>query len=145
MKVAKRASFALLCGTVILLLFSASSRAFSIKPTGRLGDSLTFVFYTKQNDRLETRIVRFGIALRTGEGDWSPQWVLTGDQFLGEIRYGARYPGLKEMRVAEPLRKGVVYKAFASDLSTTGPSGYAVAYFSFAEDGTIVFNRAPEG
>jgi hypothetical protein len=142
MKILK-SSFILFACAATLGLFGSCSRSFSVKPVGRLGGVITFEFYDEARQRFEPNITTFAVVKRGTDGDWRPVWAITGEQRLREVSYGAKYPGLKETKAPARLSAGIRYKVFVMDLPRGGPSGSAAAFFSFAEDGTIILHDSP--
>jgi hypothetical protein len=122
----------------------AFSRSFEIKIVGRLGQSVTFQFFTNANRPFQANITRFAIEERTSRGEWAWVWALTGEQRLTEITYGKRYGGLKELQAPRPLRPGVTYRLSAKDSPRGGPSGFGGRCFRFNEDGTVIVSSCVE-
>lgn len=135
-----RRRFGIVAVTVAALVcLVACSRPFYVKPTGRLGQAITFSFYEKAADEKpsELNITQFAVQERTGDASWTLVWGLTGKQTLSAITYGAKYDGLAEATPAKPLSQGKKYRVVVADLPRFDPAGAAVAYFVFDEHGVL--------
>lgn len=120
--------------TVLLLgSLGSCSGAFDVRPTGRLGQDITFSFYQMDAAKPSNfRITSLVVQEQTAAG-WKLIWVLNGDQSLPAIIYGAKYRRLKEERAVRPLVREGTYRVVAS---ASGLSG--AAEFSFDRNGNLV-------
>lgn len=125
---------------ISVLLLTACSRTFIVKPSGSLGGEITFHFYKKVEDTVPSKfnIVDLVVQKKVSAEKWEIVWELKGEQSLDSIVYGKKHKNLKEVVSAEPLKKGVQYRILASETSYANPIGYAGVEFSFDDSGNIV-------
>lgn len=126
---------ALFCGLLI-----ACSKIFVIKPSGSISGHVRFDFFESETAGKSSSfmIVEFVVQKQTDTGRWVTSWELVGKQALSSIEYGSEYDGLVEVVPPAPLEKNTNYRVLASELSATGPKGYAGSEFHFIDSGEMV-------
>jgi hypothetical protein len=134
----RRATLAVVIVTTLCL--ASCHRSFVIRPTGRIGQSVTFNFYELNDPNTPARfdIERFFVQEQKRNGQWTSIWELSGKRVLEAIIYGDKYEGLAELAPALPFSRGTKYCVYASALSRFGPGGSSLAFFSFDQDGVLI-------
>lgn len=124
---------------VTLLCLASCSRAFIIKPMGRVDQPVMFYFYESPNAERPSRfnIVEFVVQEQKSDR-WVTVWELNGEKSLEVIIYGQKYEGLVERTPAKPLSPKAKYRVLAKDRPRFDPVGYSAAFFSFDESGALV-------
>lgn len=130
--------------TVLSLV--SCSRAFIIKPTGRIDQSVTFYFYESPNADQPSKfnIVELVVQEQKSDKEWITVWELNGERSLEAITYGGKYEGLVERAPAKSLSPKANYRVLAKDRPRFDPVGYSAVFFSFDESGALVISGSPK-
>ena len=121
--------------TVLLASCSVFQPVIDVVPVGSLQNGVVFYLDDIFRPRPEFTVAGLTAVEEQSDGSRRAVWIAEGAQPLRYITYGAKYPGLQEVRGPLPLKRGKRYEVFV--YTSTGGKSVDVFAFRVDEDGNV--------
>src|SRR5215470_5769300 len=120
---------------VLLASCSLFQPVIDVVPVGSLQNGVVFCLGDIFRPRPEFTVTGLTVVEEQSDGSRRAVWIAEGAQPLRYITYGAKYPGLQEVRRPLPLKRGRRYEVFV--YTSTGGKGLDLFEFRVDENGNV--------
>ena len=120
---------------VLLASCSLFQPVIDVVPVGSLQNGVVFYLGDIFRARPEFTVTGLTVVEEQSDGSRRAVWIAEGAQPLRYITYGAKYPGLQEVRRPLPLKRGKRYEVFV--YTSTGGKGLDLFEFRVDENGNV--------
>ena len=120
---------------VLLASCSLFQPVIDVVPVGSLQNGVVFYLGDIFRPRPEFTVTGLTVVEEQSDGSRRAVWIAEGAQPLRYITYGAKYPGLQEVRRPLPLKRGRRYEVFI--YTSTGGKGLDLFEFRVDENGKV--------
>ena len=120
---------------VLLASCSLFQPVIDVVPVGSLQNGVVFYLGDIFRPRPEFTVTGLTVVEEQSDGSRRAVWIAEGAQPPRYITYGAKYPGLQEVRRPLPLKRGRRYEVFV--YTSTGGKGLDLFEFRVDENGNV--------